>query len=125
MPAYTANHRLPYPIGTDRVASIDDTGKALAERLDTLIPDIRTGTVTISTVPRLGYQNFTVTLSPPMPNANYTVILTLGGSPHASPELMSAAVATNNRTASAFYGRIRNNANSAQGCEITYLAISQ
>lgn len=123
MPAYTANHRLPYPIGTDRVASIDDTGKALAECLDTLIPDIRTGTVAISNVPRLGFAGLSVTFDRPLDSANYTILLTIGGSGNASPEQMTAVYSTGGKTNKGFYGRVRNNANSAQPCEVSYIAI--
>lgn len=37
MPATTTRHRIPYPVGGDRVSTLDDTGKAQAERIDTII----------------------------------------------------------------------------------------
>lgn len=37
MPATTPKFKLPYPVGGDRVSTLDDTGKALATRLEAVL----------------------------------------------------------------------------------------
>lgn len=84
---------------------------------------IRVGKVSISNVPRLGFSGLAVTFDRPFSSSNYVVILTIGGSGNHSPELMTAVCSTSGKTNNGFFGRVRNNANSAQPCEVSYIAI--
>lgn len=124
MPGNTSKHRIPYPLASERVADYPTIARQAAEKVDTLLPkQQRAGKVTISSVGRLTYQNFTVTFNTPMPSTDYTIVLCLGGSGAYSPELMRAVYKTDNKRTNGFEGRVRNDGNSAQPCEVSYLVI--
>lgn len=74
----TSKYKLPYPLPGDAVATVDDTVEALAERLDMLLGETGSTTITPSAVDtqtgkRINYTRSYAALAPLVPSVQLTM----------------------------------------------------